>query len=302
MDKPNVSVPSGIEHPPNLDQLPKAERLRHFRRCIQAILPKHGSEGVSRFVERYPEAAEVRWQNQPKAYLPKPAGYAAAISSMVEAWFDSKEALDQSNTADVARLNEKLGTTFPPANHFNTPLSTALAKKLRAVFEARGAHFDEKRMDTLSKVRKAVATAKQGADPETIEFGSIGRRSQNKLHVGSRDFAITKHGQRECIRPKVNGRQPRLYLDDILWLSELLNAEVSPGVSTPSLRSKYVERDHLADKAHLAPDSLTRARPSEASSEDSLTRARPNQIEPDPLADITAADIAALRDSANPDT
>ncbi|MEQ8411425.1 MAG: hypothetical protein RIC51_05210 [Erythrobacter sp.] len=255
-------LPSGADFPPGFDNLPRQERFKIHRRNIQAILPKQGSEGVARYKRQHPEAAEVRTQpGNPRAYLSKPAGYTDAIASMVDLWFNSAAACGETNTADVARLNEKLGSSLVPANHFNSTLSKGRKERLAKVFAAHGAHYDPARLTTLSKVREAVKAARLEAEPDTTAFGSIGRRSGHRLFVAGQEYAIVKHGSRECIRPRIGGKKQRVYLDQLLWIADLLKAGDTPGDLSPSLRSNYVERAHLEDEGASGSSSPRRLGP-----------------------------------------
>ncbi|MBX7488845.1 hypothetical protein K3177_10000 [Qipengyuania sp. GH25] len=240
-DKPAL-VPAGIDHDDHLAAMPYAERLKHHRKEIQAILPRQGTEGLDAYVARYPEAKNVRVLSQHRAFLNKPSGYVDEVSKLVSQWFASAEAVGQTNVDDVKRLNTKLGTSFPTANHFNARLSAGARKRIADVFRSNGAHYDPDRMSCLSKVREAVKHARQNAQADRAEFGSIGHRTATSLLLGDHRFTIERNGQRECIRPRIDGSKRRIYLDDILWIADLLNDEGVLGVSPLALRSKLVER------------------------------------------------------------
>lgn len=260
---------SGIDFPHGFDTLPQAERLKVHRKNIQAMLSRQGSEGAERYKARYPEAAVIRYQlGNPRAYLSKPEGYTDAIASMVDLWFNSYSACEETNTADVRRLNAKLGTTLVPANHFNGELSSQRKKRLAKVFASHGAHFDPGRLTSLSKVREAVKSARLAAEPDTVAFGRIGRRNGNKLIVSGQEYTITKNGPTECIRPCIGGKQTRISLDALLWMSELLEAGNTQGEPYSTLRSNYVEQDYLPDCSEAGSKSPSRT---------SLNSAEPDQ-------------------------
>ena len=274
--------PSGTDFPLGFDNLPRKERLKIHRRNIQAILPKQGTEGVARYKRQYPEAAEVRIQlGNPRAYLSKPAGYTDAIASMVDLWFNSSAACGETNTADVARLNEKLGSSFAPANHFNSTLSSSLKERLSRVFATHGAHYDPARLTTLSKVREAVKADRLAADLDTVAFGNIGRRSRDKLFVAGQEYTIAKHGSRECIRPRIGGDKQRVYLDQLLWIAELLQAGETPGDLSPTLRSNFIGRAHLVIERAPNDQSPTGLGPEQGGAPASPTGLGPDDCEPE---------------------
>ncbi|MBD2841507.1 hypothetical protein [Erythrobacter rubeus] len=295
MNDQSPSLTSDINFPPGFDSLPRKEREKVHRRNIQAILPRQGTEGAERYKKRYPEAAQVRYQlGNPRAYLPKPAGYTAAIASMVEHWFNSRTACAETNTADVKRLNAKLESSFVPTNHFNTSLSPARKERLAKVFADNGSHYDRTRLNTLSQVREAVKAAHREADPDTKPFGNIGRRKGNKLLLAGQEYTITKHGSHECIRPRINGAKRRLHLDDLLWMAGLLQADDTPGEHSPTLRSNYIARAHSGNDAPPQGSSLTGPGPSADDAEESLIGPGPF----DPLSSVSPDDIAALKAAA----
>ena len=155
-------LPEGISHTPDLSGLSRAERLEHHRRQLQTIAFHEGVNGAASYRSQYPEAHGVLVHNSPRAYIPKPRGYAAYLATMVDRWFDSNIALEQTNKADVERLNDALGCTFDPDKHFSRALTPANLRRLCEVCAKRGLHIDPAQVDTLceyiaGQVRVAMA-------------------------------------------------------------------------------------------------------------------------------------------------
>ncbi|WP_033075486.1 hypothetical protein [Sphingopyxis sp. MWB1] len=212
-------VPEGIGHDPDLSGMTAPERRKHHTQELRGIAKWQGLDGVKAYKARWPEAADIRVDSEPRAYAPKPAGYKAAIMAMVGLWFDSNVALAASNRDDVRRLNAKLGATFDPDRFLSRPLSPSLLQAIAGEFERRGKHLDTAKAKSLSQVRQAVRSAKAKAAPEGKPFAGIGTRTAKALTIGQRTFAIETHKGRECVRVSTGGARQRIYLD---FVQELL--------------------------------------------------------------------------------
>lgn len=201
---------------------PKAERMKVHRANLQRITFFDGVNGATRYWEEYPEAEAIRVQSNPIAYERKPQGYDDHLASQAERWLISPASLTITNAADVARMNEKFGTNYPPAKHFNDPLSKGRLKKISAVFARYGVPLDIKAATTMSKV-KAAARAGMGRVKAERQLARSVIVSGDTLVIHGRPFTVTKNGERECVRPMIGGKRQRLYLDQIEWLAGLLD-------------------------------------------------------------------------------
>lgn len=217
---PSLDLAQAIAQAADAAHLPKAERMKAHRKAIQAIAFRHGMEGVNRYKDEYPEAKPIRLWGAAIAFFHKPVGYDASLVSMALHWLDSPTALAMTNAADVARLNEKLGTNYPPAKHFSESLNQSRLQKIRAAYAERGVPLGAA-VKTMAHVRKA-AKAATGATKAETRFSSVGVISGDALIINGRSQPIETNGQRRCIRPTINGKRSRLYLDELEWVADWL--------------------------------------------------------------------------------
>lgn len=242
-------VPQGISHSPDLSAMPQADRIKHHTRQLYTIALHQGIEGVKAYQARHSEAAAIRIHSSPVPYVPKPKGYAAELSKLVAHWFESETALSQTNKDDVARLNDRLGSSFNVSNHFSKPLSSSALRRIAAEFEARGAKLCTRSVRTMSDVRKAVRSSRATGGSSAVPMGVWGSRDGDRLTVGDTTFAIETHNGNDCIRLSFDGTRVRIRLDA---LSEFLSMT---GMK-PSGVSNQLPRSGMRE---LAPDAQTAA-------------------------------------------
>ncbi len=213
-------VPSGISHDTDLSKMNYDDRMKHHTAQLWSIAKWQGLDGVKTYKLRYPEADKIRVDPNPKAYVPKPAGYFDAVANMIRHWFDSSIALASTNREDVVRLNNKLGSNrFDPDRFFSRELSPSLRKKIAGVFEERlGLLPDNVR--TMSGVRQAVKAFKAREAPQGKPFGTIGTRTEQSLTIGSKVYRIEMHRGKECVRITSGKTTQRIYLS---LLQELIS-------------------------------------------------------------------------------
>lgn len=297
-------VPAGIQHDPDLSALSADDRRRHHTRQLRSVALHQGIDGVNAYKARYPEAASIRIHSAPVAFSRKPKGYPAAISGLVEAWFESDDALGQSNRADVERLNDKLGASFNPANQFSKPLSASMLRKVQHVFAQRGARLDVRQATTMSKVRQAVKAAKAAGGSSAVPLGSWGIRSGDTLAVGGQSFAIEQHNGHECIRLPVNGSRIRLRLDALAEFLSLTGlAPADPGGPPPTLLYKSIVELAPNAKSRVGGDPLADILPENWPQADYAPEQSPGELAPDcptPTLSERIRAISAARCTAEP--
>lgn len=210
---------------PDLSALTPQQRDQHHVRQLYAVVKHDGLNGVAAYVQRYPEAAKVVVKPNPATFIPKPPGYAAAVSQIVGGWLTEDGATERTNRQDVATLNAHVGgSRFNPNTYFSREFGERERERLAKVFAARGFALPAD-ATTLSKVKKAAKAARAGTLPGAEAFGSIGTLSGGLMSIGGATFDVKPHGSHDCIRLNVNGDRVRLRVDAIrefLMLTGLL--------------------------------------------------------------------------------
>ena len=233
----------------------KAERDKHYRKELRAVAFNQGTEGVAAYKLKYPEAIAIRVNINSLAYSQKPPGYDDYILMLVERWLTNRQALADTNLADVGRMNDKFGPTFNPAKHFSDPLSAGRLKKIKQVFARHHAPIDITKATSMSKVRQA-AKAATGHMNASRSLGNVGIISGNTLILGQQTFAIVLNGDRQCIRVVIDGTRRRLYLDEMEWLGNmLLSSDVDPlSYTTSSIGELAYPVETTAISQNAAPE------------------------------------------------
>lgn len=252
---PPALVPDGISHSPNLATLTPEQRRAHHTQRLRSIAFQQGLDGVSAYVAAHPDAEAIRVSVNALAYAPKPKGYDAAILDTVTRWLSSPTALSQSNSADVGRLNNRLGTTrFNPANHFSKPLSAALLAKVRGICAEHGAALPQAKGITMARIKQCIRTAKVQGGAGAQPFGAVGTRSGDTLTIGERSFTISRHGNRECIWVTADGVKQRICLAALAALFPAVPNAAGPGdASNYLLRSRKGDRHQTSECAAILP-------------------------------------------------
>jgi hypothetical protein len=235
-------VPAGISHDIDLSKLTPADRMKHHTKQLNTIARFDGLNGVQAYQARYPETASLRMEGRHIMYAPKPSGYIAAITGMVDLWFDSAIALAATNRADVELLNCKLGTAYDPDRFFSRKLTPSIRKRLEEIFNKRGAVLPE-RATSITAVRQAVKAYRSGTASNVKPFGAVANRTPRTLTIGTRAFAIETHKGREGIRLSMNGKRERVSLAAIKELLSGLETEGSKNEPRPSM---YIHTRELA--------------------------------------------------------
>jgi hypothetical protein len=214
-----------------------AELRKHHLRMLRHVAFYQGLDGVQAYKQKHPEAASLRVNIETIAYPPKPAGYDRLLVSIAERWLANPGAAAATNVADVEHLNDRLGTSFPPAKHFSEPVSTGRLKKLKELFASYGVPLDIAKADTMSKIKAVAKEARGRIAEDSRPFGSIGVIAGGHLIIMGRSYRIERNGARECIRPTIGERRRRLYLDELEWIAEWFAPEGKDALSSTMVHS-----------------------------------------------------------------
>lgn len=252
-------LPSNISHEIDLTGLTSAKRDAHHIKQLRSVARWQGLDGVNDYIERHPDARNLRTEVSPTVYAPKPKGYSERLASIVNMWCISDVALNETNRADVGRLNSALGTAYNPNNHFSKALSAACTKRIAATLGKHGIHLDTDNPVTMSKVRKIVRTFKTGGPTEHSANGRVYARTGDVVAIGSQTFKVERHNSRECIRVTVNGTRRRMDLEALeLVLSGLVSSRAAGEPSSYLLHSNIGELAPISETVPADADPLER--------------------------------------------
>lgn len=213
MNAAPFNIPAGISHDRDLSLLSPDERRKHHVRALRDIRFNEGPAAVRAYQARYPETANYRARSNVTVSVPKPAGYPAAIRSLVAGWLTSDDALRKSNKADVAALNATFGgERFNPANFLNRPIDRATRANVAELFRQRGFRLPDT-ADTLAKAKQAAKAARAASLPDATAFGTIGTLAGNRLTIGGKAFRIIDRHGHKSVRFYRNGGEAQLRLD-----------------------------------------------------------------------------------------
>lgn len=286
-------VPEGISHDFDLSKLSYPERMKHHTKQLNTLAVFDGLNAVREYQAKHPETADFRMQGRQVVYAPKPKGYVAAISGMVDLWFDSAIALAQTNRTDVTRLNSKLSGTFDPDRFFSKQLTPSVRKRIEGVFQKRGTTLPET-VRNMTGVRQAVKAFKAGTAPEAQPFANIGKRVGNMLGIGTRTFAIFDYKGRECIRLSTGDKRERVSVAAIQELLSGLQTLETPGEQPTGYINIYTRE--LASSGVSAHESPVARTPEASSPGDVEAAAAVDEPAPslyDRIARLAAANRAA---------
>ncbi len=185
--------------------MPSTDRkTSHLKALRQAAFLK-GVDGVKAYKDANPEAASMRVDLTALVYTPKPKGYNQYLAALAHKWLTSDAAAASTNISDVQRLNADVGTACDPAKHFNEKLTPTRLAGIRAEFVKLGAPFDEKKIDTMSKVKMA-AKAARGRTAPSRHLGCLGSMTGETL-VRSRSDIPCGAQRQSRMHPGDNRRQ-----------------------------------------------------------------------------------------------
>ena len=231
-----AAAADAVPVPKSLSEMPKAERMRHHRKELDSIAFWQGIEGVQRYKEDYPEAVEVGVNLQARAYLKKPKGYEAYLAKFADTWLTSWIAVNETNRADVQRINDHFDIRLNPDKHFSEELTAKRLERIKTTFDRYAAPLDIRKIRTMSDVRQA-AKAFWVHTTADKPFGNVGAISGRTLVLKGERFNIEKNGERDCIRPTIGGKRRRLYLDELEWVANLLVSEREDPLLTTTMSS-----------------------------------------------------------------
>ena len=240
------------------DQIPHSRRLREvgFNGAVKAIRD---------YKKQHPEAASKRAYIDVRGYEPKPPGYFPYIDRLVDGWLSGKGDCNQTNRAIISRISERFPEYKFSKDLLNKPLSKAMADRIKAKAAERGLSLDTRQHDTLSKIKAAALKGELAKDAERpIRINA----TLTDTHLAG--LKIELSGKRQSVRFTHGGKRRRIYIDDLMALSELMAGEAEDNQSLSSvytietlvkitpkpaeLRQEASENDVLCSDAGLTGD------------------------------------------------
>lgn len=290
------------------DPRPHSQRLREvgFNGAVNAM---------RNYKQQHPGAAGHLTRITTLAFKPKPAGYTAYIDRLIARWLAGTG--NETNAATVQRIRDRFPNDSFASNLLNKPLSKGRREKIAANATQLGFKIDTRRYDTLAKIKGAAL--KGELDTTTDKHININATFTDTHFAG---LKIELHRNRKSARFTHNGKRRRIYIDDLIALSEWLAVEggADTGESSPilllcnigilapetrkpaELRQDALAAVHICTDAHnlqtelpgtLAPVTPKPAETLDLSRECLMGNIGPNDIEASPALTMTER-IAAL--------
>ena len=205
------------------DQIPHSRRLREvgFNGAVSAIRD---------YKQHHPDAAGYMTRIETLAYKPKPSGYPQFIDGIVDSWLSGADNCKQTNRAIISRIGDRFPEYRFSKDLLNKPLSKAMANRIKAKAAERGFIVDTRQHDTLSKIK---AAARKGELAAIADRRIVINATLTDTHLAG--LKIELHGKRQSVRFTHGGQRRRMYIDDLVTLSELLAEEAGDNHSLSSI-------------------------------------------------------------------
>ena len=183
------------------------------------------------YKQQHPEAVGLMTRIETLAYKPKPSGYPQFIDGLVDSWL-SGTADSETNTATVQRIRDRFPNHSFAGNLLNKPLSKFMLAKVAALATDRGLALNSREHDTLAKIK---AAARKGELAAVADRHIIIRAMVTDTHLAG--LKIEHHRKRQSIRFTHVGKRIRMYIDDLIALSELLAEDAGDSTFLSTLKS-----------------------------------------------------------------
>lgn len=179
---------------------------------------KAAANFASTYKQHHPEAADQITRIATFAFKSKPAGYTEYIDRQIARWLSGAAA--ETNTSTVKRIRERFPNHSFAGTLLNKDLSKGRLQQIAANAAQLGFYIDTRRYDTLSKIKAAALKG---------ELATVADKHINidttitDTHVAG--LKIERHGKRQSIRFTHGSKRTRVYIDDLIALSEWLAVE-----------------------------------------------------------------------------
>lgn len=205
------------------DPRPHSQRLREvgFNGAVSAIRD---------YKQHHPDAAGYMTRIETLAYKPKPSGYPQFIDGIVDSWLSGTADSKQTNRAIISRISDRFPEYRFSKDLLNKPLSKAMANRIKAKAAERGLSLDTRQHDTLSKIK---AAALKGELAAIADRRIVINATLTDTHLAG--LKIELHRNRPSVRLTHGSKRRRIYIDDLICLSELLAGEAGDNQSLSSV-------------------------------------------------------------------
>lgn len=179
---------------------------------------KAAANYANTYKQHHPEAANQITRIAAFAFKPKPAGYTEYMDRLIGRWLSGADT--ETNTATVKRIRDRFPNHSFAGSLLNKDISKGRLQKIAANAAEQGFHIDTRKYDTLSKIKAAALKG---------ELGTVAGRHINinatitDTHVAG--LKIELHGKRQSVRFTHGDKRTRIYIDDLIALSEWLAVE-----------------------------------------------------------------------------
>lgn len=221
-DNTSDLLPQGI-----MDAIGKAAELNsttalpdlksHPQRLREGMF-KAAANFAGGYKQMHPEAVGLMTRIETLAYKPKPAGYTEYIDRLIARWLAG--ASTETNAATVQRIRDRFPNDSFASNLLNKDISKARLQKIAANAAEQGIHIDTRKYDTLSKIK---AAALNGELATNANRPIVINATLNATHFAG--LKIELHGKRQSIRFTNGSKRQRIYIDDLIALSEWLGVQ-----------------------------------------------------------------------------
>ncbi len=182
------------------------------------------------YKQHHPEAVGLMTRIETLAYKPKPAGYPQFIDGIVNSWLTGTADSKQTNRAIISRICDRFPEYSFSKDLLNKPLSKAMANRIKAKAADRGLSLDTRQHDTLSKIKAAALKGELAKIADRpIRINAI----LSDTHLAG--LKIELSGKRQSVRFTHGGKRRRIYIDDLIALSEFMAGEAGDNQSLSSV-------------------------------------------------------------------
>lgn len=198
------------------------DRKAANRRAGQKAANAGRRRGFERFKEENPGTGNLLINPLGIVFITKPAGYEPFVIGLVKMWLINSASTAETNVATIAKIQAQ----FPEHNFTERAAYDDLPKKILDKIKALLAEHDvtlHKAVKTLAQIKKALRTS--GAGHASVTRVQI-NGTLSSAHFGP--FKVEDHKGRNCIRITSDGKRRRIYLDNLIALSDALAK--APGI------------------------------------------------------------------------